>query len=57
VLRRPVESAQYAAKGYTKLLEEGEILTSMSRKGNPYDNAKAERFTRTLKEEEVQGRA
>jgi len=48
---------QYAAKGYTNLLEEGEILISMSRKGNPYDNAKAERFIRTLKEEEVQGRA
>lgn len=48
---------QYAAKGYTNLLEEGEILISMSRKGNPYDNAKAERFMRTLKEEEVQGRA
>ena len=25
----------------------------MSRAGNPYDNAKAERFMRTLKEEEV----
>ncbi len=29
----------------------------MSRIGNPYDNAKAERFMRTLKEEEVDGRA
>jgi len=29
----------------------------MSRVGNPYDNAKAERFMRTLKEEEVDGRA
>ena len=28
----------------------------MSRVGNPYDNAKAERFMRTLKEEEVDGR-
>ena len=25
----------------------------MSRRGNPYDNAKCERFMRTLKEEEV----
>ena len=28
----------------------------MSRAGNPYDNAKAERFMRTLKEEEVNGK-
>jgi putative transposase len=25
----------------------------MSRRGNPYDNARAERFMRTLKEEEI----
>jgi len=49
--------AQYASGAYTALLEEREILISMSRKGNPYDNAKAERFMRTLKEEEVQGQA
>ena len=29
----------------------------MSRLGNPYDNAKAERFMRTLKQEEVDGSA
>ena len=28
----------------------------MSRRGNPYDNARAQRFMRTLKEEEVYGR-
>jgi hypothetical protein len=28
----------------------------MSRAGNPYDNAKAERFMRTLKDEEVAGK-
>jgi putative transposase len=27
----------------------------MSRRGNPYDNARAERFMRTLKEEQVRG--
>ena len=32
-----------------------EIQISMSRRGNPYDNARAERFMRTLKEEEVYG--
>jgi hypothetical protein len=29
----------------------------MSRRGSPYENARAERFVRTLKEEEVQGRS
>ena len=46
---------QYASSEYTKLLEEREILISMSRRGNPYDNARAERFMRTLKEEQVYG--
>jgi transposase InsO family protein len=44
---------QYASLVYTNLLKEREILISMSRRGNPYDNAKAERFMRTLKYEEV----
>ena len=46
---------QYAAIDYTRLLEQNEIQISMSRRGNPYDNARAERFMRTLKEEEVYG--
>ena len=46
---------QYASTEYTDLLEQNEIQISMSRRGNPYDNARAERFMRTLKEEEVQG--
>ena len=33
-----------------------DIQTSMSRIGNPYDNAKAESFMKTLKHEEVDGR-
>ena len=48
---------QYACHDYTRLLERHDIQPSMSRVGNPYDNAKAERFMRTLKEEEVDGRA
>jgi putative transposase len=44
---------QYASNEYTGLLEQNEIQISMSRRGNPYDNARAERFMRTLKEEEV----
>ena len=44
---------QYAAADYVALLHEHKIEISMSRTGNPYDNAKAERFMRTLKYEEV----
>ena len=46
---------QYASTDYTDRLEQNEIQISMSRRGNPYDNARAERFMRTLKEEEVNG--
>jgi putative transposase len=36
-----------------QVLEQHQIIISMSRPGTPYDNAKAERFMRTLKYEEV----
>ena len=48
---------QYACNDYTALLAAHEIQPSMSRVGNPYDNAKAESFMKTLKQEEVDGRA
>lgn len=44
---------QYASAEYTGLLEEHSIRISMSRRGNAHDNAKAERFMRTLKYEMV----
>jgi len=44
---------QYAAHGYTEMLKQHNATISMSRKGNPYDNAKAESFMKTLKSEEV----
>ena len=47
---------QYACGDYTKLLDAHGITASMSRAGNPYDNAKAESFMKTLKAEEVDGR-
>jgi putative transposase len=50
------QGVQYASLEYTQILKQREILISMSRRGNPYDNARAERFMRTLKEEEVYGR-
>jgi putative transposase len=47
---------QYACGEYTSLLAAHLIQPSMSRIGNPYDNAKAESFMKTLKQEEVDGR-
>lgn len=44
---------QYACKDYIQVLQQNEIIISMSRIGNPYDNARAERFMRTLKYEEI----
>ena len=46
---------QYACGEYTALLEAHGIQPSMSRVGNPYDNAQAESFMKTLKHEEVDG--
>lgn len=44
---------QYAAHEYVDDLNAAGFLISMSRKGNPYDNAQAESFMKTLKNEEV----
>ena len=44
---------QYASQEYTDLLKEHGVQISMSRKGNPYDNARCESFMKTLKYEEV----
>jgi transposase InsO family protein len=44
---------QYASYDYTELLRQHQIRISMSRKGNPYDNATCESFMKTLKYEEV----
>jgi putative transposase len=44
---------QYASAEYTSLLKASGVQISMSRKGNPYDNAKAESFMKTLKYEQV----
>ena len=45
--------SQYASLDYTNLLKENGIVISMSRKGNPWDNAACESFMKTLKYEEV----
>ena len=44
---------QYASHDYTTLLKDHEVTISMSRKGNPYDNAACESFMKTLKYDEV----
>jgi transposase InsO family protein len=44
---------QYAASAYTQMLKDNGIAISMSRKGNPWDNAACESFMKTLKYEEV----
>ncbi len=47
------QGVQYASREYVDCLKKHEIQISMSRKGNPYDNAFAESFIKTLKCEEV----
>jgi putative transposase len=45
--------SQYASEVYRTLLAAQGLTGSMSRRGNPYDNAKAESFMKTLKVEAV----
>jgi putative transposase len=45
--------SQYASAEYTDLLQENGVCISMSRTGNPWDNATCESFIKTLKYEEV----
>jgi transposase InsO family protein len=45
--------SQYAAAAYRKLLADHKLTGSMGRRGNPYDNAKAKSFMKTLKVEAV----
>jgi transposase InsO family protein len=60
-LRNPAEGlthhsdrgVQYASNDYTRLLQERGVRISMSRSGNPYDNATCESFMKTLKYEEI----
>jgi transposase InsO family protein len=47
---------QYACGDYVKRLAAAGITLSMSRPGNPWDNAWAESFMKTLKVEEVDGK-
>jgi putative transposase len=45
--------SQYAAERYRDILTVHSLVGSMGRRGNPYDNAKAESFMKTMKVEAV----
>ena len=47
------QGVQYASTEYIRLVEAHGGRISMSRVGNPYDNARVESFIKTLKHEEV----
>lgn len=47
------QGVQYASRVYVDRLRSMGMTPSMSRKGNPYDNARMESFYKTLKMEEV----
>ena len=44
---------QYASAEYVAVLERHQMVSSMSRPANPYDNASCESFLKTLKREEI----
>lgn len=44
---------QYSSPAYVTTLEKHQIMPSMSRPANPYDNASCESFMKTLKREEI----
>jgi putative transposase len=47
------QGSHYASARYRAALENYELIGTMSSVGNPYDNAQAESFMKTLKAEEV----
>jgi putative transposase len=53
LLHHSDRGSQYASADYQKILKEHDIICSMSRKGNCYDNAVAESFFGRLKSEWV----
>ena len=53
VIHHSDRGVQYACDEYTKMLNDHKFKISMSASGNPYDNAFAESFMKTLKKEEV----
>jgi putative transposase len=56
VLRRPLESAQYASAQFQQLMADNGVQCSMSRSGNVWDNAAMESFFSSLKTERIRGK-
>ena len=54
VLRRPLESAQYASEQFQRLMADSGIVCSMSRSGNVWDSAAMESFFSSLKTERTE---
>jgi putative transposase len=53
IIHHSDRGSQYASHDYQKLLKDNDIIPSMSRKGNCWDNAPMESFFHTLKSEWV----
>ena len=53
IIHHSDQGVQYASAEYVDELNYSGFTISMSRKGNPYDNARMESFFKTLKYEEV----
>jgi transposase InsO family protein len=53
VVHHSDRGVQYASAEYQRLLEAHHMIASMSRPGNPYDNAFCESWIKTLKQEEI----
>ena len=53
MLRRPLESAQYASEQFQQLMADNGVACSMSRSGNVWDNAAMESFFSSLKTERI----
>ena len=56
VVHHSDQGVQYAAAEYGARLAQYQMTASMSRPGNPFDNAQCESFIKTPKQEEIDGR-
>ena len=57
VVHHSDRGTQYACEEYVAILERYQMVPSMSRPANPYDNASCESFIKTLKREEIYANA
>ena len=53
VVHHSDQGVQYACAEYNQVLQTNQMIPSMSRPANPYDNAACESFMKTLKQEEI----